>query len=134
MGFRCELCDEWLPMLQFSKLCPTCYKIRTIVKCYSAKEILENLEKTFLVSDGREAEVKREDEKFFVNEEKRLEKEFIDELARLQEQSKTELPPLIENNEEDEIKPLLPSRHEGVKGLDGDAPQTRNRHKNVKKI
>ena len=46
MGFRCELCDEWLPMLQFSKLCPTCYKIRTIVKCYSAQEILDNLEKS----------------------------------------------------------------------------------------
>tara|TARA_R110001592_G_scaffold127825_2_gene339828 strand:+ start:378 stop:755 length:378 start_codon:yes stop_codon:yes gene_type:complete len=88
MGFRCELCDEWLPMLQFSKLCPTCYKIRTIVKCYSADEILKHLEKNFLVSNDKYEERKQKDEKFFVEEEKRLEKEFNDEIRKLQEEQK----------------------------------------------
>ena len=86
MGFRCELCDEWLPMLQFSKLCPTCYKIRTIVKCYSAQEILEHLEKNFLVSHAREEEFKRKDKQFFIEEEKRLEKVFNEEMAKLKDE------------------------------------------------
>lgn len=51
MGFRCELCDDWLSMFQISKLCETCYKTRTIVKAYSAEGILKNLEANFLIED-----------------------------------------------------------------------------------
>ena len=51
--FRCELCDDFLPIFQMSKLCPTCYKIRTILKCYSSEIILENLEKKFIVNDDK---------------------------------------------------------------------------------
>ena len=49
--FRCELCDQFLPMLQLSKLCPTCYKIRTIVKCYNEEMILDKLQESFIVND-----------------------------------------------------------------------------------
>ena len=49
MGWRCELCDDFLPLLQFSHLCPTCYKIRTIIKCYNSKQILDCLERRFIV-------------------------------------------------------------------------------------
>ena len=49
MGFRCELCDAFLPVIQLSRLCPTCYTIRTIVKCYEADKILDCLNKNFKV-------------------------------------------------------------------------------------
>ena len=67
MGFRCELCDSWLPILSFSKLCPTCYKLRTIVKCYNAEDILKNAEEHFLVSHAREEEEIKKDKEFFIN-------------------------------------------------------------------
>ena len=51
MGLRCELCDDWLPLFQMSKLCDTCYKTRTIVKAYSAQSILRSLEEHFLVNN-----------------------------------------------------------------------------------
>ena len=47
--FRCELCDAYLPIIQLSKLCPTCYKIRTIIKCYSADKILNCITDKFIV-------------------------------------------------------------------------------------
>lgn len=52
MVFRCELCDSFLPLLQLSHLCPTCYKIRTITKCYSTEKILKCLEENFLVNNN----------------------------------------------------------------------------------
>ena len=95
MTFRCEICDDWLPMFQFSKLCPTCYKIRTITKCYSAKEILETLEDNFLVSVAMEHEKRAEDVKFYEKEDKRLGEEALkdfnpteEQLAKLEEQAK----------------------------------------------
>ena len=48
---RCELCDDFLPIFQLSKLCPICYKIRTILKCYSNEIILEHLEKKFILDE-----------------------------------------------------------------------------------
>lgn len=56
MGFRCELCDQWLSIFQISKLCDTCYKTRTIVKAYSAESILKSLESNFLIEDLVEKE------------------------------------------------------------------------------
>ena len=53
MVFRCELCDSFLPILQFSRLCPTCYKIRTIIKCYDAGRILTTIVDTYKVADDR---------------------------------------------------------------------------------
>ena len=49
MNVRCEICSDWLPLFQLSKLCPTCYKVRTIVKAYSADVILKKLQEHFLV-------------------------------------------------------------------------------------
>lgn len=49
INVRCSLCDDWLPILQISNLCPTCYKCRTIVKAYSADTILRKLQEHFLV-------------------------------------------------------------------------------------
>lgn len=46
---RCELCDAYLPFFQTGYLCPDCYKIRTITKCYNSKLILEHLQKHFLI-------------------------------------------------------------------------------------
>jgi len=43
------MCSEWLPILQLSKLCPTCYQCRTIIKAYSADIILRKLQEHFLV-------------------------------------------------------------------------------------
>ena len=80
MGFRCELCDSWLPMLSFSKLCPTCYKLRTIVKCYNAEDILKNAEEHFLVSHAREEEEIKKDKEFFIKEEARIQKDFEEEI------------------------------------------------------
>lgn len=56
MGFRCELCDQWLSIFQISKLCDTCYKTRTIVKAYSAESILKSLQENFLIEDLVEKE------------------------------------------------------------------------------
>tara|TARA_R110002073_G_scaffold6027_1_gene36327 strand:+ start:3056 stop:3415 length:360 start_codon:yes stop_codon:yes gene_type:complete len=86
MGFRCELCDEWLPILSFCKLCPTCYKLRTIVKCYNAEDVLEKVEDCFLVSHARQEEEKKIDEEFFRNEETRIGLEFEAEIKRLEQQ------------------------------------------------
>ena len=49
--FRCELCDEYLPLFSFGRLCENCYRIRTITKCYSSNTIKEYLEAVFLVDD-----------------------------------------------------------------------------------
>mgnify|MGYP003662232627 FL=1 len=49
MGLRCEVCSDWLPIFQLSKLCDTCYKIRTIVRAYDNTTILKSLEKNFLI-------------------------------------------------------------------------------------
>ena len=51
LSVRCEICDCWLPLFQLSKLCPTCYKIRTIVKCYNTDKILKTLQEHFLIED-----------------------------------------------------------------------------------
>ena len=51
MGLRCELCDDWLNIFQISRLCETCYKTRTIVKAYTALQILEKLQEFFLIED-----------------------------------------------------------------------------------
>ena len=57
MGFFCSLCDEFLPLFQLSKLCDTCYKVRTIVKVYSAETILKNIEENFLVEGVKKVEI-----------------------------------------------------------------------------
>lgn len=49
--FRCELCDDYLPIFSFGRLCENCYRIRTITKCYTSKSIKEYLESVFLVDD-----------------------------------------------------------------------------------
>ena len=59
--FRCELCDEYLPMLQFSKLCPKCYEIRTIVKCYDTDKILNCLKDKFKVKDEEQEKEKNQE-------------------------------------------------------------------------
>jgi len=68
MGIRCEICDGWLSLLQFSRLCETCYKIRTIVKAYNSDLILKSLQENFLVEDLPKLE-KNEEEKEEVKEE-----------------------------------------------------------------
>ena len=65
MGIRCEVCDEFLNIFQLSKLCITCYKIRTIVKAYNSSVILKHLENNFLVKSDLmdiEEDVEEEDE------------------------------------------------------------------------
>ena len=52
--FRCELCDNILSIFQISKLCNICYEIRTIVKVYNCKLILEHLRKNFLIKQLKE--------------------------------------------------------------------------------
>jgi len=63
MNVRCEMCNDWLPLFQLSKLCPTCYKVRTIVKAYSADVILKKLQENFLVDifDIEETKETKED-------------------------------------------------------------------------
>ena len=51
LTIRCNLCDSFLPMFQLSTLCPTCYKVRTIVKAYNANKILKTLQEHFLIED-----------------------------------------------------------------------------------
>tara|TARA_R110001606_G_scaffold209076_1_gene356439 strand:+ start:172 stop:456 length:285 start_codon:yes stop_codon:yes gene_type:complete len=43
------MCDEFLNLFQLSKLCNTCYHIRTIIKAYNSNLILEELQNKFLV-------------------------------------------------------------------------------------
>lgn len=86
MGFRCELCDEVLPLFQFSHLCPTCYKLRTIVKCYDAVSILKEVESRFLVSRARELEERAKDLKFYQKEEEELQKEMVEKFKPSVEQ------------------------------------------------
>lgn len=90
MGFRCELCDEFLNIFQFSHLCDKCYRIRTITKCYSAETILNCLENNFLLSPQQVAEFKVKDKKFMEEEEKRLEQEFNNTINGLFPNEKTE--------------------------------------------
>lgn len=98
MGFRCELCDEWLPMLQFSHLCPKCYKIRTIVKCYNADSILSCLEDAFKVSKEEVMKFRKRDLEFQKEEEERIEKEIVEELK--QEQYEAEVKGQVANKED----------------------------------
>tara|TARA_R110001592_G_scaffold68976_2_gene211493 strand:- start:4035 stop:4448 length:414 start_codon:yes stop_codon:yes gene_type:complete len=104
MGFRCELCDSWLPMLSFSKLCPTCYKLRTIVKCYNAEDILKNAEEHFLVSHAREEEEIKKDKEFFIKEEARIQKDFEEELKQLTQQKEVHLATIVEEEDLKELK------------------------------
>ena len=48
---RCSVCDAFLSMFQLSTLCDTCYKVRTIVKAYTADKILKTLQTHFLIED-----------------------------------------------------------------------------------
>tara|TARA_R110002153_G_scaffold113188_1_gene255507 strand:- start:1764 stop:2102 length:339 start_codon:yes stop_codon:yes gene_type:complete len=48
--FRCELCDGYLPIFQTGRLCEICYKIRTIIKCYSATAIHKYISDGFLIN------------------------------------------------------------------------------------
>ena len=48
---RCSVCDSFLSIFQLSTLCDTCYKVRTIVKAYSAEKILKTLQEHFLIED-----------------------------------------------------------------------------------
>ena len=50
MVFRCELCDNFRGILQFSNLCDVCYEIRSIIKCYDRESILECLKQNFIVN------------------------------------------------------------------------------------
>jgi len=51
MQLKCSLCDSWLSLFQLSTLCPTCYSVRTIVKAYSAPQILDKLQSHFLIEN-----------------------------------------------------------------------------------
>ena len=53
--WRCELCDSFLPLLSFGRLCENCYRIRTITKCYNSKVIRGYLESVFLVDDNSDS-------------------------------------------------------------------------------
>ena len=113
MGFRCELCDSWLPMLSFSKLCPTCYKLRTIVKCYNAEDILKNAEEHFLVSHAREEEEIKKDKEFFIKEEARIQKDFEEELKQLTQQKEVHLATIVEEEEQaKDLKELKKNKSE----------------------
>ena len=84
MGLRCELCDDFLPIFQFSKLCEKCYRIRTLVKVYGKDDICSHLEEKFMVSHTREEEEKRKDADYFKKEEIRLNQELLQELNKLE--------------------------------------------------
>ena len=86
MVFRCELCDSFLPLLQLSHLCPNCYKIRTIVKCYDKTKILECLENNFLI-DKQENYLKKKKNNMIEEDngdyyDNNFKKEFREELNR----------------------------------------------------
>ena len=106
MVFRCELCDSFLSVFQFSHLCENCYKIRTIVKCYDEAKVLESLEDNFLVSEKRKEEAKEKDKEFFEKEEKRLEEAFHKEVKELQEKKVAQLETIKE-----EVLPSKPLPH-----------------------
>ena len=108
--FRCELCDSFLPVFQFSSLCPVCYKIRTIVKCYSAAEILSKCEENFLVSDSQKQEIEKQEKKFQEDEEKRLENEFNKQMGIKKEEGDEtyEKPKLNPNAKSFENKTAIP--------------------------
>tara|TARA_R110000823_G_scaffold32606_2_gene91874 strand:- start:268 stop:693 length:426 start_codon:yes stop_codon:yes gene_type:complete len=134
MGFRCELCDSWLPMLSFSKLCPTCYKLRTIVKCYNAEDILKNAEEHFLVSHAREEEEIKKDKEFFIKEEARIQKDFEEELKQLTQQKEVHLATIVEEEEQaKDLKELKKNKSESSledKVVDlGYSTKTRNGNK-----
>lgn len=112
MGFRCELCDDWLPILQFSHLCPLCYKIRTIVKCYNADSILSCLEDNFKISKEESSNFRKKDLEFHKEEEVRLEKEIVEELK--QEQYEAEVKGQVANKEK--VKEELKKKLEGKEG------------------
>jgi len=132
MGFRCELCDDWLPILSFSKLCPTCYKMRTIVKCYNAEDVLRKVEDCFLVSHAREQEEIRKDKQFFIDEEKRLQKEFEDELQKLTKERDNHLTTIEEEEEESkDLKELKKNKSESE--LDDSTYASKLRNGNKKK-
>lgn len=119
--FRCELCDEFLNVFQLSHLCSTCYKIRTIVKCYSCADILANLEEHFLVSKDKKNMIEEQDKQFHKDEEKRLENEFkkqMNILPKTELKPKVELPKIIEEEETNDKK-------------DYDKPNLRNKNKKV---
>lgn len=61
--FRCELCDGYLPIFQSGRLCEICYKIRTIIKCYSATAIHKYISNGFLIDLTEEETEKIEEEK-----------------------------------------------------------------------
>ena len=133
MGFRCELCDDWLSLMTFCKLCDTCYKLRTIVKCYTAEEILKCSQEHFLVSHAREEEEKTIDKKFFKNEEIRITKEFEEEIALLQKREQQHLTTIAEekdiselakNNSETEV-----DEPDELSGNQDNTYQTRNKKK-----
>jgi hypothetical protein len=127
MGFRCELCDDWLSLLSFCKLCPTCYKLRTIVKCYNAKDVLEKVQDVFLVSHAREEEEKVKDKKFYQNEEIRITKEFEEEILKLQEeQQKLDEMPKLKTIEEETPQPTLEHK-EVIAELNDKSYITRNK-------
>lgn len=87
MGFRCELCDCWLNVLQFSHLCPTCYKIRTITKCYNAETILNCLENNFLIEPEQLNKTIKKDIEFQKQEEERLENEMEKQMEQMKPKS-----------------------------------------------
>ena len=110
MGFRCELCDDWLPLMSFSKLCPTCYKLRTIVKCYNADDVLSKVQENFLVSHAREEEEKTLDEKFFKEEEVRIQLEFEKDMADLMDKQSKHLSTIKEEEKKIDEPKIQPSR------------------------
>jgi len=59
MGFRCELCDDFLSVFQLSRLCENCYKVRTIIKCYDSAKILDCLETNFIVDYENKTTLKK---------------------------------------------------------------------------
>ena len=133
MGFRCELCDDWLSLMTFCKFCDTCYKLRTIVTCYSAEKILKCSQEHFLVSHAREEEEKTIDKKFFKNEEIRITKEFEEEIASLQKREQQHLTTIAEekdiselakNNSETEV-----DEPDELSGNQDNTYQTRNKKK-----
>tara|TARA_R110000868_G_scaffold294051_1_gene554557 strand:- start:1488 stop:1844 length:357 start_codon:yes stop_codon:yes gene_type:complete len=109
MGLRCELCDAFLPLLQFSNLCLTCYKVRTIAKVYDAESILKCLENNFMVSKFNEEQVKAKDKEYFHKEEIRLNQELLEQLQLLEtlntaNEAKAKLSPIVEEETPIETK------------------------------
>jgi hypothetical protein len=82
INFRCELCDTFLNMFQFSHLCENCYKIRTITKCYNSETILNCLNNNFLLSDEEKEKFMKKDLQEKEIEHKELEKEAIKEIEK----------------------------------------------------